>query len=308
MRHYANHDDAVADAMNLAQSMTYKSALAGLDLGGGKSVINAPADSPHRLELLAGHARYIAALGGRYIPGVDMGTTALDMEHLARWVPVVSSRRDPSRYTALGVVRSIEAALLWVGSDGLAGKRIAVQGLGNVGGHLVEMLVAAGAEVLVSDVDSERVRRAQRLHGAIPVPVEDILFADVDVVSPCAAGGVITESVVDRFKARMLIGAANNVLASASVAEALAARGVVHVPDFVANAGGVVVCEAEVRGTDAGIDAKIDAIRDTTTIVLAEATTSGVDVVTVANRLAVRRLEARRSARPRHQESLSLTA
>ncbi|HEY1970124.1 MAG TPA: Glu/Leu/Phe/Val dehydrogenase dimerization domain-containing protein [Pseudonocardia sp.] len=299
MRAYPTQADAIRDAMNLAQAMTYKSALAGLNLGGGKSVINAPATSPNRTALLTRHAQYIASLGGRYIPGADMGTTARDMDLLAQWVPKVSSRRDPSRFTALGVLRSIEAAQTWAGeSRSLAGQRVAVQGLGKVGLHLVELLRAEGAEVLAADVDPDRVTRAQRAYGATAVPVEDILGADVDIVCPCAAGGVVTEPVVDALKARMVIPAANNALASESLADFLAARGIVHVPDFVANAGGVISCEAEVRGNDDELDAKIDAIGDTTTAILREASERGLDVVTVANELAIRRLESRRRQRP----------
>lgn len=301
MRRYDSHDAAIRDAIDLAEAMTYKAALAGLALGGGKSVIDADPRAPGRTAMLTAHARYIGALGGRYIPGVDMGTTVEDLDLMARHVPVVSSqRRDPSRYTALGVLRSIEAALDWAGGPtaGLDGRRVAVQGLGHVGRHLVEMLRAAGAEVLVADLDDKRVATVRDRFGAVPVAVDAILGADVDVLCPCAAGGVITEPVVDGLKARMVIAAANNVLADDRIATALAARGIVYVPDFVANAGGLIACEAEVRGTDDGLDARVDAIGDTARAVLGRATETGTDVVTVAVGLARDRLAARRHARP----------
>ncbi|EXG80635.1 Glu/Leu/Phe/Val dehydrogenase dimerization domain-containing protein [Cryptosporangium arvum] len=285
MRSYADPEDAVRDAMNLAQAMTYKSAVAGLELGGGKSVINAPADSPRRDDLLAAHARFIASLGGRYIPGADMGTGAADMDLIARYVPRVSSRRDPSRFTARGVLRALDAAASWAG---VPVRRVAVQGLGKVGSHLVELLRARGVDVVVADVDASRVR------GLDAVGVDEILAADVDVVCPCAAGGVLTEAVIDRLKARVVVPGANNALAADADAAMLAARGIVFVPDFVANAGGVIACEAEVKGTDDAIEAKIDAIGATTESILERASRHGTDPLTEARSLAARRLSTHR--------------
>ncbi|MFI5959390.1 Glu/Leu/Phe/Val dehydrogenase dimerization domain-containing protein [Cryptosporangium sp. NPDC051539] len=305
MRRYDDPEAAVRDAMNLAQAMTYKSAVAGLDLGGGKSVINAPADSASRDELLAAHGRFIGSLGGRYIPGADMGTGAADMDLLARYVPRVSSRRDPSRFTARGVLRALDAAVAW---SGVGSRRVAVQGLGKVGTHLVELLRARGTEVVVTDLDPARVRRAIDAYGVEAVPVDEILSTDADVVCPCAAGGVLTEAAIDRLKARVVIPGANNVLAADADADLLVARGIVFVPDFVANAGGVIACEAEVKGTDEGINAKIDAIGTTTTAILEEASRRGTDVVTVATMLAERRLRERRSQRPYWQNAKSTIA
>ena len=291
MRAYPSFDDAVRDAMALARAMTYKSALAGLRLGGGKSVIDATATPAAKAAFLPVHARHVAALGGRYIPGADMGTDAADMEVLARDVPVVSSRRDPSPFTARGVLRAVEATL---GRQGhrLAGRRIAVQGLGKVGSALVGLLRAAGAEVLVADTDDARVRAA-RGAGAVAMPVGEILTADADVLCPCAAGGVLTPAVLDALRARAVVPGANNPLAGDSGAAVLAARGVDYVPDFVANAGGVIVCEAEVLGSDDGIEEKIDAIGTTAVRILDEAAGRGTDTVTVAHELARARLAAR---------------
>lgn len=291
MLSYSDPEAAVRDAMNLAQSMTYKSAVAGLSLGGGKSVINAPADAPARNDLLAAHGRYIASLGGRYIPGADMGTGAADMDLLARYVPRVSSRRDPSRFTARGVLRALDAAVAWAGAGS---RRVAVQGLGKVGMYLVELLAARGTQVVVTDIDAGRVAQAVSSYGAEAVPVDDILVTDADVLCPCAAGGVLTEAVIDQLKARLVVPGANNALAADADAAQLAARGIVFVPDFVANAGGVIACEAEVKGTDAGIEAKIDAIGSTTTAILEEASQRGLDTLIVAKLLAERRLKGQR--------------
>jgi leucine dehydrogenase len=295
MRRYPNHDAAIADAMNLAQAMTYKAALAGLPLGGGKSVIDADPTTVARAELVTAHGRYIAALSGRYIPGVDMGVTVADLNLVARTGARVSSqRRDPSWYTARGVVRSIEAAAGWAG---VPVGRVAVQGLGNVGRHVVDLLLATGAEVVVADLDDARVAGAVAV-GAQAAPATEILTADVDVLCPCAAGGVVTESLLDELKARLVVGAANNVLAADEIAGVLAERGVVHVPDFVANAGGLMACEAELRGTDEGLLAKVDRIADTALAVLRRDASSRTGTVAVAVGMAQERLAARRAERP----------
>ena len=298
MRRYPDHDAAVADAMNLAQAMTYKAALAGLPLGGGKSVIDADPTAANKAQLVTAHGRYIAALSGRYVPGVDMGMTVADLDLVARTGARVSSqRRDPSWYTARGVLRSIEAAAGWAGSPAGRIGSVAVQGLGNVGRHVVDLLLSAGARVLVADLDDARVAGAAAA-GAIPVPADEILTADVDVLCPCAAGGVITEALLDELKARLVVGAANNVLAGDELAGALAERGIVHVPDFVANAGGLMACEAELRGTDDGLLSKVDGIADTALAVLRQDVGHRTGTVAVAVAMAQQRLSAHRAARP----------
>jgi leucine dehydrogenase len=299
MRAYPDQQAAVADALDLAEAMTYKAALAGLELGGGKSVINADPTSIGRQELLAAHARYIGALGGRYIPAVDMGTTTEDLDLVGRYVPTVSSqRRDPSYFTARGVVASIRAAVEVADGTGLRGLRVAVQGLGNVGRHVVALLAAEGALLTVGDIDAARVRSVCGASEATAAPVEDLLIADVDLVCPCAGGAAITEPVLDRFKARYVVGAANNVLADRALAARLVDRGIVHVPDFVANAGGLIACEAELRGDDATLLDRVDAIATTAAAVLTEADRTRRDTVSVALDLAHARLDARRAGRP----------
>jgi len=300
MRAYPSDAEALADALALARAMTYKAALAGLPLGGGKSVVNAAPTPENKHRLLEVHARYIATLGGRYVPGVDMGTTVEDLERIARWAPVVCSQRgDPSAYTARGVVRSIEAALPHAGlGDRLGGLRVAVQGLGSVGVHVTRLLAAAGAQLVVADVAGERVAGVVAETGAATLPADRILLADVDVLCPCAGGGVLTAAVADGMRARLVAGAANNVLSSASVAVALAARGIVLVPDFVANAGGLMAVEAELRGDGSGLDALVDGIAATTATVLGRAGGSGSDTLSVALALAEERLRERRADRP----------
>lgn len=309
MRRYPSPEAAIADALDLAQAMTYKAALAGLELGGGKSVINADPTVANKAALLAAHARYIATLEGRYIPGVDMGTTIEDLKLIGQWAPVVCSQRgDPSLFTARGVVRSIEAALPYADLDGLSGRGVAVQGLGSVGHHVVRMLVELGARVLVADVDETRVARVCAELGATPVAVADVLSTDVDVLCPCAAGAVITADVVAALRARVLAGAANNVLADRGLASVLAARGIVHVPDVIANAGGLMAVEAELRDDETELEARVDAIATTTDAVLARSAATGADTVSVALALAQERLDARRASRPYFARSLPTPA
>lgn len=299
MRAYPERGAAVADALNLAEAMTYKAALAGLRLGGGKSVINAHPNVVNRRDLLIAHARYINTLGGRYIPAVDMGTSIDDLGLVGELVPrVASQHRDPSYYTAKGVVESIRAAVRVRDERRLGQLRVAVQGLGHVGRLVVEQLTAEGAEVLVSDIDSHRVESVVSQFGAIALPADYVLVADVDVVCPCAAGGVITEPVLDHFKARYLVGAANNVLAENSLAAQLVERDVVHVPDFVANAGGLIACEAEIRDDDSALLADVTSIADTATAVLQRTHELRTDSVSAAVDLARKKLSERRAQRP----------
>ncbi|GAA3388449.1 Glu/Leu/Phe/Val dehydrogenase family protein [Cryptosporangium minutisporangium] len=299
MRAYPSQDAALADALDLAEAMTYKAALAGLELGGGKSVINADPTSPHRRELLAAHARYIAGLGGRYIPAVDMGTSPEDLELVGHYVPTVASqRRDPSYFTARGVVASIRAALGLTSATGLRDAHVAVQGLGHVGRHVVALLAEEGARLTVGDIDAARVREVRDRFGATAVPADEVLITDADVVCPCAGGAAITEPVLDRLKARYVIGAANNVLADQSLAGGLMQRGIVHVPDFVANAGGLIACEAELRGDDSGVLDRVDGIGDTAVAILSRAQATHTDSVSVALELARTRLASRRPGRP----------
>lgn len=297
MRAYADHEAAAADAKRLAEAMTYKSALAGLDLGGGKSVINADPAVSNRDELLLAHARHIESLGGQYIPAVDMGTTVTDLDLVGTVVSTVSSRRrDPSDFTARGVVAAIRAAVSETEGRDLSGVRVAVQGLGHVGRQIAVLLAAEGAKLVVADIDEARGRQVGVETGAMVVTPSDVLAADVDVLCPCAAGGVITADLADTLTARYIIGAANNALATPELAAALRGRDIVHVPDFVANAGGLIACAAEVQDDDSGLLTKVDAIGDTTTELLRTADIRDQDTVTVAMHLAKERIAARRAA------------
>ncbi len=297
IRKYASDDLAAADALRLARAMTFKAALAGLALGGGKSVINADPHADKTIEMLEAHGRHVAAFGGRYIPGADMGTGPADLAVIGRYAPQVSSdRRDPSPYTARGVVASIDTVSKrlsgnGIGHRGLDGLRVAVQGVGNVGLGIVEQLTARGALVTVADPDPGRVALAVEVHGATAGTLDGVLLADVDVVCPAGPGLTITETVAGSLRAGAVVGAANNMFAGPDVGATLTARGIVHVPDFVSNAGGLISCAAEVGGEDEFVG-RVDRIGAVVDEILHHAAATGTDPESAAVALAYRRIAA----------------
>lgn len=295
-RLYPDSSAAVADALRLAKSMTYKAALAGLPLGGGKSVINA--DPAHKTDtVLRFHGRHIRSLEGRYIPGADMGTGPADLSTIAAIVPVVSSAdEDPSPHTARGVVEAMRSALAADGHDSLSGVRVAVQGAGHVGSHIVELLTETGAVVLVADADPERQRVVAERTGALAVDPDEILISDVDVVCPAGPGLVITTAVAEQMKARYVVGAANNMIANSAATDVLMQRGIVYVPDFVANAGGLISCEHEVNQSGHR-ETNLAGISGTVRTILGLARANHSTTVDAAVAVAEQRLAAARQSR-----------
>lgn len=249
---YADEQSAIADAIRLAQGMSYKAALAGIDHGGGKAVIIRPAHVPSRAALFEAFGRFIETLNGRYISAVDSGTSSADMDCIAQHTSHVTSTTqegDPSPHTALGVFAGIRAtAQARLGSDDLEGLRVAVQGLGNVGFALAEALHAAGAELLVSDLDAGRVQLAVEQLGAHPVSSDALLGTPCDILAPCGLGGVLNAQTVAHLRCAAVAGAANNQLASPEVADQLEARGILYAPDYVLNAGGLIYVALRHRG------------------------------------------------------------
>lgn len=251
---YADSHSALADAARLAQSMSYKAALAGLPFGGGKAVILRPAHVPNRGALFEAFGRFIETLNGRYITAVDSGTKAEDMDCIAQYTQHVTSTRtagDPSPHTAMGVFAGIRAsAMARLGSDDLQGLRIAVQGLGQVGYALAEQLAAAGAELLVSDLDPGRVVLAVEQLGAQAVRHEELAATPCDIFVPCGLGGVLDQATVAHLHCAVVAGAANNQLASPEVAELLEARGILYAPDYVINSGGLIYVALQHQGAE----------------------------------------------------------
>lgn len=251
---YPDDDSALRDAIRLARGMSYKAALAGLSHGGGKAVILRPAHVPDRAALFEAFGRMVETLGGRYITAVDSGTSSLDMDCVAlhtRHVTSTQAAGDPSPSTALGVFAGIRAsALARLGSDDLEGLRIAVQGLGNVGYALAEQLAAAGADLLVSDLDPGRVQLAVEQLGAHPVASDALLTTPCDILAPCGLGGVLNAQSAPQLRCAVVAGAANNQLASPDIADLLEARGILYAPDYVINSGGLIHVALRHRGDD----------------------------------------------------------
>jgi leucine dehydrogenase len=254
--HYDSEFAGLNDALRLSQGMSLKNALADLPFGGGKAVILKPAGAFDRGALFAAFARAVESLGGAYITAEDVGTTTTDMRSMLSLTQYVSGipregafGGDPSPKTAWGVFVSIQAgARLVLGRSGLDGVRVALQGLGAVGWHLAEYLQQAGAKLVVADVDSAKVERAVAQFGARAVGVAEILAADVDVLAPCALGAALNARSIPTLRARLIAGAANNQLATPADGDALQARGICYLPDYLVNAGGIISVAREYRG------------------------------------------------------------
>src|SRR3984893_12119864 len=278
---YASEADAIRDLLRLSEAMTLKAAAAGLHQGGGKAVVLVDdPDRPRSEELLRAMGRVIGELGGRYIAAEDVGATPRDMDVISRetpWVTGVDEARggsgDPSPVTAVGVLHGMRAVCRDIFDDAeLEGRRVVVQGAGHVGAHLVRMLRDAGADVTVADVNEQRAARLAAEHAARLVDHGRVLQEPCDVLAPCALGGVISSEVVPTLRCRAIVGAANNQLAHRSVAEQLAARGIVYAPDFVVNAGGIInIAEEFVGYSRMRALEKAAAIEDTTARVLTSA-------------------------------------
>jgi leucine dehydrogenase len=285
--------------------MTFKAAAAGLPLGGGKGVIMLPAADVlsrrgMRSAVLRDFAETVEALGGAYLTAEDVGVTTRDMQVVAKVTQYVTGlprseggSGDPSPWTAIGVEIAMRVAVQRrLGAEDLAGLRIVVSGLGHVGARLAKACADAGAELVVADIDPRKRELADRL-GARWVAPEDALAVSADVFAPCALGGVLSHATVSRLAAPVVVGAANNQLATDDVAEELAARDVLWIPDFVANAAGIINIAVELRpeGYDARqARADVHRIGDTVRLLLADAEATSTTPLDAAMRLARRRV------------------
>jgi leucine dehydrogenase len=298
---YVSEDDALRDALRLAKGMTYKSAAAGLDLGGGKAVIIGDPATLRSERLLRAFARLIDSLGGRYVTAEDVGTTTADMITIAsetKWVTglpdIHGGSGDPSPATARGVMGAMRAVAqhLW-DSDDLSGKTVAVQGVGKVGASLVERLTKQGAKTIVADVNSAAITEMVARHGSMTVAVDEIFDVDCDIFAPCAMGGALTAATVDRLKCQAVVGSANNQLETEAQADQLAQQGILYTPDFVVNAGGIINIADELRGYDwkRAVNA-IDQIYDNVNQVLDTARRRGINPNTAAIEVAEERISS----------------
>ncbi len=300
---YPDLTAAIADALRLAEGMTLKYAVAGFPRGGGKAVIapRAPLDPAARADLLRRYGALLRSLGGLFATGPDVGTTAADMDVIAETgAPYVFSRTQArggagssAPATALGVLVAIEAACRRLyGSEALSGRHVLVQGAGSAGAPLIELLLAAGATVSVSDVDPARVLRFAGGRGLRIIPPNEVYDTPCDIFAPCALGGILDQPTIRRLRARAVVGAANNQLATPEDAARLAARGILYAPDFAVNIGGAMaITGMEAMGwSPERAAAEVRAIGATLTRIFALAEESGITTEAAARQLARARL------------------
>jgi leucine dehydrogenase len=255
---YENEGEALNDALRLSRGMTYKSAAAGLNLGGGKAVIIGDAKALKSEYLFRAFGRFVQTLNGRYITAEDVGTSVSDME----WVHMetnfvtgiprsLGGSGDPSPVTAFGVFHGLRAAIKKIyGSDSFQGRTITIQGMGKVGFYLTGHLLSAGAKVIASDIDEMRIRKARAQYDAISfVPTNEIYDVPCDIFTPCALGGTINSSTIPRLRCKIVAGSANNVLENEeSDGLALEKRGILYIPDYIISAGGIINVSIELSG------------------------------------------------------------
>jgi valine dehydrogenase (NAD+) len=304
---YPSTGDALADVLDLSRGMSYKAALAGLDLGGGKAVIiGDPAQVRARggaEALFRAYGRFVQSLGGRYYTACDVGTFSPDMDDIARECDFVTGRTvahggagDSSVLTAYGVFQGMRAAaqFSW-GSPSLEGRTVGVAGVGKVGHHLVTHLLEDGAAVVVTDVNQAALDRVREEHPEVRVvaSAEELVAAKLDVYAPCAMGGALSDEVVEVLSATIVCGAANNQLAHPGIEKSLQERGILYAPDYCVNSGGLIQVADELEPTGFSFDRakqRATAIYDTTYAVFELAASDGVPPAIAADRLAERRM------------------
>ena len=300
---YPTEEAALTDVLRLAEGMTYKAAVAGLDQGGGKAVIIGDPGTDRTEELMLAYGRFVDTLSGRYNTAEDVGTTQADMDLIARVTPHVTGTSealggsgDPSAATALGLVSAMKALFfLSSGADDLLGAHVVVAGVGKVGSHLVGHLVQEGARVTIADVKDQAVERVRATHDVAVAAPDDAHRIACDIYSPCGLGGVLDSATIPELRCWAVAGAANNQLASPECGQVLADAGILYAPDFVVNAGGIInIAEERAPG---GYDrrrafARVQRVYDTTLEVFDAAKQHGRTPVDAALVLARRRLDA----------------
>jgi leucine dehydrogenase len=291
---YASHADLVTDARRLAEGMSFKNALAGLPFGGGKAVLMAPLQSS-RTDVFQAFGRAVANLDGRYVTAEDVGTGVADMEQVrcqTRFVAGLTQRfgyagGDPSPWTALGTFEAMKLAAARRHDTDLVGLTVAVQGLGNVGRSLCQLLAVAGARLVVADVDRARVDHVTQLFNATPCAPELIHRVPADIFAPCAMGGALSEASISELRATIVCGAANNQLATVEDGHRLHKRGVLYCPDYVVNAGGMINVAAEHLGESTDeVEARVRRIPGRLAAVLDRSDDEDLPTQVVANRMA----------------------
>ena len=299
MWQYNNELEALNDVLRLSRGMTYKNSISGLNLGGGKAVIIGDSRKQKSEALFRRFGKFVESLGGKYITAEDVGISPQDMT----WVNMETNNvvglpgksGDPSPVTAYGVYMGMKAAAKkQFGTDNLAGKKVAVQGVGHVGEYLVSYLAKENAIVYISDIHEASLQRVSKKYGAIVVGLDEIYEKDVDIYAPCALGATVNDFTLDHLKCSIIAGAANNQLADETVhGEIMKEKGIIYVPDFMLNAGGVINCYAEVKGLSSEwAMGKAEEIYKTTTNILERSQADNVPTYKIANQMAEERIEA----------------
>ncbi|TXL67925.1 Glu/Leu/Phe/Val dehydrogenase [Cerasibacillus terrae] len=302
---YKTEEEAIEDALRLARGMTYKNAAAGLDLGGGKTVIIGDPKKDKNPEMFRAFGRYVQGLNGRYITAEDVGTTEEDMDLIYTETDYVTgtsgakSSGNPSPVTAFGVYKGVKAAAKEAfGDDSLEGKTIAVQGVGNVAYNLCEHLHKEGAKLVVTDINKEAVQRAVEAFDAEAVDPDDIYDVDCDIYSPCALGAVINDDTIKRLKAKVIAGSANNQLQESRHGDILFEKGIVYAPDYVINSGGVINVADELHGYNQKRALnKVKTIYDTLLRVFEISKRDQIPSYIAADRMAEERIAAKKQSR-----------
>jgi leucine dehydrogenase len=304
MFNYANEWEALNDVLRLSRGMTYKAAITGLNIGGGKAVIIGDAKTQKTPELMRKFGEFVHSLSGRYITAEDVGMETSDMDlvrDVTPYVTGISEERggsgNPSPVTAFGVYMGMKAAAKQqFGSDNLEGKKILVQGIGHVGETLVEYLTKEGAEVFIADINEEKLYEVATKYNATIFTGDDLYSADVDIYAPCAMGATINDATVNKIKAKVIAGAANNQLANENThGLILQERGILYAPDFLINAGGIINVYAELAHYDkAEILRKTENIYNTTLEIFDYATLKGITTHQAALTIAQNRIDLRK--------------
>jgi leucine dehydrogenase len=296
---YPSTDDAILDALRLARGMTYKAAVAGLNLGGGKAVIVGDHRRTDREILFRAHGRFIESLGGRYITAEDVGTSPADMEFVKRETDHVAGLQglsgDPSPVTGYGVYMGMKAAAKkrW-GNDSLSNRTVAIQGCGKVAYYLAEQLHAEGASLIVTDIDEGKMRRLAEEMGARTVAPDAIYDQEADIYAPCALGSTINDDTLARLKVEIIAGGANNQLEDEEKhGRMVEEKGFLYAPDFVINGGGLINVYGEIEGwSQERAKRKAQEIYDTIFNVFTIAERDSIPTFLAADRLAEERIEA----------------
>lgn len=300
---YANEWEALNDVLRLSRGMTYKSAISGLNLGGGKAVIIGDAKTEKTPEMMMKFGQFIHSLSGKYITAEDVGTTTPDMDLIRDVTPYVTGISEarggsgnPSPVTAYGVYMGMKAAAKHqFGSDSLAGKRILVQGTGHVGETVIDYVTKEGAVVFITDINEAKLQEVSAKYGAT-IYTDDIYSADVDIYSPCALGATVNDETINKLKAKVIAGAANNQLANENIhGKMLQEKGILYAPDFLINAGGIINVYAEIVKYDkAEAMRRTENIYNTTLEIFHFAEANGITTQQAAMSIAQKRIDARK--------------